>query len=163
MLIHANFFLVVVIFFFNIAILLVLLLIIVFILFVFIFVLVLALVLSAHVQLGIDELLELLLGDLESVRVLFVLFVQVGHEQFALLLVQFVNIELQLVVIIPFSFVFHGFTIFLVFVTIIWVPGLILFIFSVDLVLLFELLLLLKILLGLLVLGVFVLVLALLV
>lgn len=51
-------------------------------------------VFTPHVELGIDQFLELLFGNLESVWVLFILLLEVGNQKFSLLLVELVDVEL---------------------------------------------------------------------
>ena len=48
------------------------------------------------VQLRLDQLLELLLRQLESVRVLLVFLLEVGEEKLLFLVIEIVNVELEL-------------------------------------------------------------------
>ena len=52
------------------------------------------------VQLGINQLLEFLFWNLESVRILVVLFLQVGDEQLSFLFIKFINVKLKLVIVL---------------------------------------------------------------
>ena len=52
------------------------------------------------VQLGINQLLEFLFWDLESVWVLVVLFLQVGNEQLSFLLIEFIDVKLKFVIVL---------------------------------------------------------------
>lgn len=70
-----------------------------------IFVLLSVALLIAAVELRIDELLELLFGDLESVRVLFILLLEVGDELLPFILIEGIDIKLGLVLIIFVFFI----------------------------------------------------------
>jgi len=56
------------------------------------------LVLVLTIELGIDELLELILGDLERIRILLVFLLKVSDKELSFLVVELIDVELELVV-----------------------------------------------------------------
>ena len=61
-------------------------------------------ILLTATQLRVNELLELLLGNLERIRVLLILFLQIGDQKLTLLFVQLIHIELHLILFITAIF-----------------------------------------------------------